>query len=103
MNKEVRDILDTYGDPTDPWGSTQEAWFSIADVLYVTRDEIPSHWKYNNPWPPYTVGRRMYEVDGLGIQLWEMLGEDFNSDDLRHAGNVLARYSAILKAQGRDY
>jgi hypothetical protein len=106
VNAVIRADLRMYSDG-DAWGDTMSAWFSIADVLYVTGEELPNAWKYRQPRSEETVLENMHDPDNgdsLAQDLLLGVGDGtVSANDLRHAGNVLDRYASILTAQGRNY
>lgn len=107
MHTIIRAELRNDWDNGDAWGSAMSSWHSIADVLYIAGESIPNDWAYHNPWPPAHVVHRIYDEDNgdwLAADLREAYYTNLvTADDLRHAGNVLARYSNILDAAGRSY
>ena len=86
----------------DRWGFAMGAWFAICDELayreywqHVDAAEIPVEWDYV---PSLTTqrGERLPENECYGL-------EHYASDELLHAGHVLARYTDRLRAHGLDY
>lgn len=106
MHPLMRSNLE-YGYSGDVWADTMGAWFDIADVLYVSGNDIPAHWEYNQPWPSETVESTMFDPDQGSVfaqtTMLDLRDGSLTADDLRQAGDVLERYSRILKAQGRSY
>ena len=88
--KETLIQLDLYG---DPWGTTMSAWFDIAEILYCRGDNIPPEWEFR-PSP------LIYDLSG-GYLVEEL--SELSSDTLRKLGNLLSRYTRILKFYGRNY
>ena len=107
MHTVIHADLRANWDNGDAWGSTMGAWFSIADVLYVTGEDIPNDWGYRQPNTTTRVLANMYDEnngDWLAADLRESYYTNLvTADDLRHAGNVLKRLSDILEANGRSY
>jgi len=86
----------------DAWGDTMGAWFDIADILHCDGAEIPPDWQYRRG---STLAEDHCREESLFFAdtLDDWREGAITADDLRHVGNVLARYSSILRAQGRDY
>jgi len=107
MHAILRADLTANWDRGDAWGSAMGAHFSIADVLYVAGEDIPAAWGYRQPNTTQAVHDAMYDEnngDWLAADLRESLMTGLvTADDLRHAGDVLSRYTDMLKAAGRDY
>ena len=75
----------------DPWGCATIVLFEVAAELWV-RDECPPQWGYSLASDPRDI--ESYWFDVL---------DEAQTDDLIHFGNVLERYRAKLKLQGKDY
>src|ERR1044072_682131 len=88
----------------DPWGWAIGHHFAIAETLYRAGEWIPATWEYR-PGMGVEQGEAPDESDDWSAALlYEMFDDDeIDGDDLRHAGNVLARYCRLCVAQGLDY
>lgn len=95
------DLKRDYHDDGDPWGSCMGAWHCIAAELY-TRDDaiIPDSWEYRSG----STDPRKPDQDN------HLLSDPFaetcalaSNDALIRFGNVLQRYSHMLRAKGKDY
>lgn len=80
----------------DPWGHAMGAWFDIANELWYRRAAIPEHWEYR-PAGPYARDPR---EPGSA---WYSVARESKTRDLRRMGNLLERYTRILKLKGEDY
>lgn len=106
----LRDSFDEY----DPWGSALGAHFDIAECLYRHDQEIPEWWEFR-PSPLLDAGDTFdpewegYFAAGLeawatgDLPFWAHPDSKATFDDMRHAGNVLARYCNLLRLAGKDY
>jgi hypothetical protein len=111
MAKNTNPVLDafrTYGyDPFDPWGSTIEAHFQICYTLVRYGAEVPADWQFSaGAFSPAMDDNDPDNEDGEGSYLgWEfdLLMREGHYSNLIHAGNVLSRYAALLKANGHSY
>lgn len=77
----------------DPWGTAVSAWFDVAAHLYEVGD-CPTEWQYR----PGAMGNTI-ETD---TAYFDFLNE-LDADQLTEIGNLLWRYSQLLKRHGRDY
>lgn len=118
-------------DSGDPWGSTMGMFFDVAEVLHMTSEvvmesdgyhdhalEALARWDYR-PSPYVSVpdvedvaSRAEHFSEGefaddysYGvIQLASAIHSgDLTQSDLIYAGNVLDRYSEVLRRAGKDY
>jgi len=109
MHTVIRADLRANWDNGDAWASTMSAWFSIADVLYVTGEDIPNDWGYRQPaTTDHVIANMCNDAAENGEWLATDLREAYytrlvTADDLRHAGNILKRLSDILEANDRSY
>lgn len=87
-------------DPHDAWGSVMNWLFAVADVLYHhDPDLIPDAWQYHHGegCDGNTPDNPDQEIqDGLDDGTW-------TPEDLVAFGNVLDRWSDMLRAAGEDY
>lgn len=76
----------------DAWGDCMGAWFAVAAELYV-RGSVPENWRFR---PGSSDPREPDDcwTDELVIH---------SDDDLIEFGNVLCRYSRMLRNAGHDY
>ena len=77
----------------DPWAASMGAWFDCAAHLYEKGD-CPREWEYR----PGSMGN-IIEQDSPYFELFNSL----NAEQLEEIGQLLWRYSALLKRHGRDY
>lgn len=73
----------------DPWGECLNHWFDVAEVLYTRGVTIPQHWEYHPGAGEDIVNNEQYLT--------------MNDDELIAWGNVLERYTRLLRAAGKDY
>lgn len=96
-NPVIERMRDSF-DGGDPWGSTMEWWFALADVISgIDASQIPSEWEYRQS----PMGA---DTDSWAYQ--EIISEVCDGvtlEDLLHAGAVLTRYASMLKLAGMDY
>lgn len=98
MHSEVRNLYAMCDDPGDQWGSCMAHWFGIAGALYGAGEMFPDEWQYS---PGLSAGDCEEFPDSAYA---EMLARgDVAPDDLRQAGDVLCRYSSMLRSAGKDY
>lgn len=97
-------------DPADPWGDALSVQFAICDVLLAADETIPAAWEFQAAAASYadTVDDLADNVDGNVAYSTEVLAamyrdREITGDQLRYAGNVLARYADVLKLAGLDY
>lgn len=90
-------ILETMRDSFDggdPWGSTMEWWFAIADYTTDTYGDTPAEWEFRqSPCGSNEDAYAFQQLDDLRPSEAQLL----------HAGNVLSRYAAQLKLAEMDY
>ncbi len=77
----------------DPWGTAVSAWFDCAAHLYEKGD-CPKEWQYR----PGAMGNRV-EPDS---SFFEMFTE-MEAEQLEEIGQLLCRYTKLLKRHGHDY
>jgi hypothetical protein len=77
-------------DPGDAWGSVMGAWFEIAEALEARGEAAPDHWLFR------AGCMAPVEEDDAWTQFWP-------SDTLARFGDVLARWSRMLRHAGRSY
>lgn len=95
-------IRATY-DPHDAWGSTQGWHFAIAEVLYRSGEDVPARWQFQ-PSPLHKVGQPPHAEDTEAWDIWDLLHDgEITADDLRAAGDLLARHAARITAAGQNY
>lgn len=82
--------LDTYY----RYGWCMSAWFAVAAEMYWRGMDIPSDWNYSPG-----AARDPREPDAPEY----LYCLEASNDELRAAGNVLARYARMLKHAGKDY
>ena len=87
----------------DAWGDAMGAWFSIAAVLTIETEDVPATWQYRPGASVFREEDLRADDDMAGYLLNEYREGVFSADDLRHAGNVLNRYTTMLRNAGRDY
>lgn len=77
----------------DPWGVVMGHWFDVAAELWW-RGEVPASWGYR----PGAVGDPRETDSPFADFIREV-----PSESLVEFGNVLDRYSRMLRAAGKDY
>lgn len=91
------------GDPGDRWGVTMGHRFAIAEALYHHGETIPDEWDFRHgallPDELDCIRDEYPDAEYYG----ELQAGDMSADQLRYAGNVLARYAACLRRAGLDY
>lgn len=111
--KTVADYAGADGWSYDPWGTATMLAFDICAVLNaadiegnITREPF-ARWEYRPS--PYVTVPSLESLATSGDSYGEqylaqaILAGDLTQADLIHAGNVLDRYTAILRAAGLDY
>lgn len=81
----------------DAWGSAMNAWFAVAHELYARRADIPLHWEFK---PGCTTTPENARDDD---NYWFEAFVGVSDADLVRFGNILERYSRMLKRAGEDY
>lgn len=113
--RKVADYAGADGWSYDPWGTAIMLAFDICAVLNAADTEgnltrAPfTQWDYK-PSPYVAVpSLETLATEDNGDSYGErelaqaLLDGDITTDDLIYAGNVLNRYTAILRRNGRDY
>ena len=111
----------------DKWGSAMVLFFDVAEVLHAFRedayhegiDEAFNRWQYQHS--PiigpcldemaeafnehYSENESNDDVGyGVAALAWALrYGQQISVDDLLYAGEVLHKYTVILRANGHDY
>lgn len=82
-------------DDSDPYGWAMSWWFAICDRLHFATDTtVPDEWQFSpSPLGP-TSSDDEYKSEIL---------QDFSDRQLCYVGEVLHRYVALLKLNGKDY
>lgn len=97
-NPIIETMRDSF-DGGDPWGSTMEWWFAIADVITeIDPSQVPSAWEFRQS--PFGANTDSYAYQEI---IDTMRDEGAVLEDLLNAGNVLTRYATQLKLAGMDY
>lgn len=78
----------------DPWGTSMDAFFQVADQLHQRYGSTPDVWQYR-PSPIVT------ELDQESY--WYELLIRCNMHQLVAIGNFLHRYTDLLKYNNQDY
>lgn len=76
----------------DPWGSALGVLFSVADELHI-RGAVPAHWEYR-------AGVADPREEG---SYWAEIVLNESTETLITFGNILNRYTDMLRLAGRDY
>jgi hypothetical protein len=97
-NPIIERMRDSF-DGGDPWGSTMEWWFAIADVITeIDPTQVPSDWKFR---------QALFGADTEAFAYQEIIetmrDDGATLEDLISAGNILTRYASLLKLNGQDY
>lgn len=95
--QEIRQSF-LYGfDPGDSWACVMGAWFDVADEIERQGGGHPDAWRYR----PGACGPPELNEDEATWFALEIAGADL--DALAAFGNVLERWSRMLRHAGRDY
>ena len=96
----VREDFDNY----DKWGSALGHRFGIATVLWVMGEYVPYGWEFS-PGMAAIGPDDIREDETYPDIYWldELESGTISADDMRHAGNVLARYAELLRRADLDY
>ena len=79
----------------DSWGDCMGFWFAVSEELFWHRNvDPPANWRYR---PGAATRGPDYDNPAL------MFLEDASVDGLIRFGDVLDRYSRMLRAAGRNY
>lgn len=94
-------VLDDQG---DPWGTSTEFLFALAEVIHHEADCIvPSAWEFCDS-PMHTTAWDRECPDWPESEISEMLWRyEITANDMIEFGNVLIRYRNFLRSVGRDY
>ena len=95
-----RSPFDPDNEYADKWGNAVSLWFDIAEYLYHVREvSVPAHWQFEPGMiqGSDTVKRHLRET-GSAYAI-----EAASTKTLRHVGNVLERYTRMLKHAGYSY
>lgn len=94
MNPDIRNEIDLSGPDPDRWGEAMGAFFDIADVLEHEGAEIPHSWGWHHG--PLCTGTEAYERFGFAANHAPLAA-------FVRAGNILERYTRLLRRAGLDY
>lgn len=96
INRKIDGLVMSW-DSSDKFGSAMAWSFGAADALELAGEFIPMDWQYlpgaNGPSPSFESDMITDAVTD-GLVTWE---------DVRHLGNALLRYRAILETKGETY
>jgi hypothetical protein len=109
--RRVADIAGSWDWDHDPWGTGLGLQFAICHVLDAIGGygDALARWEYSRGAMPVRSIVALanddeeledYETSALASAI---LDGYLTPDDLVHAGNVLARYTALARLAGRDY
>lgn len=106
MNPIIRHHIDMLNDG-DKWGTAMGAFFSIASAFYLNggcdMGDTYLPWGFRAS-PLLQDDDAHRDEDWLMAELLTLLDEGtVTMPDLRHAGDVLHRYTNMLKTAGLDY
>ena len=95
MNKDLKTEFQLTYDKGDAWSSCMQWLFAICDYLTFETDEcVPDNWHFKPS--PFGADTEDY--------CYQSLKElDVPSKDVLHFGNLLVRFSELLKRKGLDY
>lgn len=91
--KEFKDHLRMSDLAYDPWGTSIAAFFDVAAEMYNRDMDIPVDWHYC----PSQLGVNVED---------DILADLFSrceTEDIRYIGDLLHRYTNMLKIAGKDY
>ena len=94
---EIKSEYRLQADSGDKWGSAMGARFDIAEELHRRDHDIPASWGFSPGAGSFGVSWEPETYFGGIIQ------HDTDSSDLRYFGDVLARYTDLLKRNDLDY
>jgi hypothetical protein len=95
MNKDLQTEFKLTYDKGDQWGSCIQWLFAVCDYITFETDEyVPSEWEFR----PSICGAN---EDCYYFQTLKEL--NITSKDALHFGNLLVRFSELLKRKGFDY
>ena len=78
----------------DPWGVAMSVFFDVAGELYDRMGRCPHEWEYRpGAMGPYVEEDSIY-FDSIRAA---------SDDELEYLGNLLHRYTQMLKYFGKDY
>jgi len=102
MSPQARSLLTLDSGDGDPWGWALGHHFAIADLLFTFGEDIPEAWQFR---PGARAYREADLEDSWPDSEWLDLyrSEMVTADELRHVGNVLARYTRLCVLHGLDY
>lgn len=73
--------------------------FGIAETLHAAGERVPASWEFRPGAGSSAIGDEWPDSEWF-----ELLEEGTcTADDLRHVGDVLCRYTRLLKLHDRDY
>lgn len=99
--EERREALDLVrmDDDGDSWGTCMLHWFGVANVLYAYTGGVPSDWEYR---PGLMTMDALTEwPDSEYAALYT--GRQLTVVQLMYIGDVMMRWSSMLRHAGRDY
>ena len=100
IHPTLRDLFTESDHKYNPWGSGISLAFAVCEVLYANGEDIPDEWQYR---PGMGQGDTDPE-DYYAVWMNDVLESgEVTSDDIRHFGNVLIRYTRIMDTAGRSY
>ena len=85
---EIRSEFRLGYDSYDKWGSVLMAFFNVAETLDAWGEDVPAEWEFS---------------PGLGEPEAAEWLDGFDADTLVDFGNVLNRWSNLLRSRGDDY
>jgi hypothetical protein len=102
MNPDIKAEMRMFYDG-DPWGWAMGWLFAIARAVNGETGETPEHWQYRpsplEKWPP------LRDEDCFpDSEVWAWVDNGwFSIQEIEDAGEVLHRYTAMLRRAGADY
>ena len=83
----------------DPWGAGMDIFFQLAEFMYKTNIDIPSEWDYK---PSPLMTNDFTDQDYEENYYFELF-RNTSENDLKKLGEILYKYTGILKTMNKDY
>jgi len=96
---QLKGFYRMWDDGGDPWGSCMSVFFELAEYMYRSHMDYPIHWEFN---PSPLLDQPITDEELNEKYLFEEF-RAHSADELWHFGNVLHRYSRMLRHLSLDY
>ena len=98
--KDLKTEFHNFSDHSyDPWSASMDIFFQLAEYMYKTDMPIPSEWDYR---PSPLMTDDFTDQDYKENYYFELF-KNTSESDLEKLGNILHRYTGILKTINKDY